>query len=117
MSDTAPENRPQPNRRPSPRRKPRSDCRVECRKGSMGLGPNLAVSLLDVSQSGIRLVVKGSFSKGDETEIVLTGTGGKPIKRSAVAVWTLELPDGSLAVGFRFRQALTFTEAQQVSKP
>src|SRR5256885_2178544 len=53
-----PERTVRKNRRANPRRAPKGSTRVTCRRGSLGLGPNLALSLLDVSETGARLLVK-----------------------------------------------------------
>jgi hypothetical protein len=117
MSDPEPVKKPQANRRPSPRKSPRSDCKAECRKGAMGLGPNIAVSVLDVSQSGARLILKAPLKKGDEAEVILGSGSNKPVKRQSVVVWALAMENGTHAIGFQFRKALSYAETQLVAKP
>ena len=49
------------NRRRSPRRKERMAVELPCRQESHGLGPDLALNLLDISNSGVRLVMTQSL--------------------------------------------------------
>src|SRR4051812_42362137 len=91
--------RPEPtNRRSSKRLQARSSVTIEIRKGSMGLGANLAVKLLDISERGVRVVVKSSLKEKDEVEITLSGHGvGKAIKRIAIVCWVVVLESGQFA--------------------
>src|SRR5205807_5017007 len=52
------------NHRRTRRRRPKNHTKVTCHKGPFGLGPNVAVSMLDVSEAGIRLVVKVPLDRG-----------------------------------------------------
>lgn len=106
-----------PNRRSSVRRPLRSDIRIECRKGAMGLGPNLTQSAVDLSQTGICLVVSASMSRGEEAEVVITGNGRAAIKRGAEVAWSLPQEAGYYFVGLRFRPELSYYEVQQVTRP
>jgi hypothetical protein len=105
------------NRRNS-RRFPVSNlAKIECRKGSLGLGPNLVVEPLDVSETGIRLVLKAALEPGHEAEIVLHGTGlSRPLKRLARVVWSLALETGTFVVGLRFDRPLPYLEMQRITK-
>src|ERR1700690_2094331 len=83
------------NRRRSPRRKPRSSVKVECRKGSHGLGADLSVSLLDTSDSGIRLIVTQALDIMAEVEIIIAGYGMKQaIKRMGHVRWQVKMENG-----------------------
>ncbi len=108
----------QKNRRRWPRKKPRSTAKVECRKGTLGLGLNLAVSLLDISEAGVRLILKAGLNFGDEVEIVIRDFGpSNSIKRVGDVMWCLPLQDGRFCVGVRFEKWISFGEIQQVAKP
>src|SRR5438128_2163012 len=63
MSDTPAK---QPNRRHSRRQPPKGSVRAFCRKGTLGLGPNIAVRLLDLSEGGAQLVVSEELQPGQE---------------------------------------------------
>jgi hypothetical protein len=66
---------PQKERRLTPRRLTKPGVQVICREGSLGLGPNVALSVYDISETGIRLVVKSALATGQEIEVELIGPG------------------------------------------
>ena len=105
MDKTA--NRNPTNRRNCNRRRPRTSVKVECRKGAYGLGPNLAVSVLDVSETGARLVLSQAIDLLAEVEAIVGGYGMKtPIKEvafSALADETGELGSSAPASSFKSR--------------
>ena len=71
------------NRRRSLRRLPKSRVRVTCRRGGFDLGPNLAVSVVDLCEGGIRLVVMEALEPGRDVSIGLEGqTHSRPTLRS-----------------------------------
>jgi hypothetical protein len=118
MSEPA---RSRPNaadRRASRRRSPRSSIRIECRKGSHGLGRNLVKRFLDLSETGIRLLLREELPVGEEAEILLEPRGtGKPLKRMARVVWAFTAgPDGYCA-GLRFDKPLTYVYVQDIATP
>ena len=106
MSQT---NAPASNRRSSARRKPKTTAKVTCVGGTMGIGPNLALSMLDVSETGIRLVLKKAAAVGQEVEVGLEGVGDhRPAKVAARVIWCAALADGSYCIGARFLKALPY---------
>jgi len=71
----------------------------------------VALSVLDVSESGLRLLVKGPLSPGDEVEISLEGTAqAKPFKMTAQVAWALPTADGSYCVGVKFQRDLRYAD-------
>lgn len=105
------------NRRSAIRHPLRSDIRVECRKGMMGLGPNLTQSAIDLSQTGICLTLRASMKRGDEAEVLINGSGRPTIKRCADVAWSLPQDAGHFLVGLRLRPALSYAEMQQLTRP
>jgi hypothetical protein len=106
------------NRRRSQRRKPRTSVKVECRKGAHGLGANLAKTLLDVSDSGVRLIVSKELDLQGEVEIVIGGYGMKaPIKRLGTVRWQLKLENGLFCVGVEFNKHIDYREWQNLASP
>jgi len=88
---------------------PQGHVRIECRVGAMGLGPNIAAELLDISQTGASLVLTSNVGVGAEVEIVLHGSVyAKPIRVMAEVVRPLTTVDGRPAVSVRFAKALTY---------
>ena len=106
-----------PNRRSSIRRRLRTDVHIECRKGIMGLGPNLTHYFLDISQTGVRLALKAPLQKGEEAEVLITGAGPQAIKRMTDVVWSLPMANGCHGTGLHFRQEMSFAELQQITRP
>jgi hypothetical protein len=103
------------NRRHSIRRRPRGATRVACFKGSMGLGTNLALELLDVSETGVRLRVREPLDLKQELQVELTGlVHRRPVKLAAAVIWCVPAADGSYCVGARFSKYLRYADLQQL---
>jgi hypothetical protein len=106
------------NRRQSQRRKPRGCVKLECRHGAYGLGPNLATLVLDVSDTGTRIIVKNELQLEGEVEITIAGYGmQKPIKRLANVRWQVTLDDGRFCVGVEFQKRLIYRDWQNLASP
>ena len=106
------------NRRQSQRRKPRGYVKVECRNGAYGLGPNVASAVLDVSDTGIRMIIKNALQLEGEVEITIAGFGmQKPIKRLAYVRWQVTLEDGQYCVGAEFQKRLVYRDWQNLASP
>ncbi len=106
------------NRRKSQRRRPRTSVKVECRKGSSGLGANLGIALLDLSDSGVRLVISQELSLQSEVEIIISGYGMKEsIKRLALVRWQLKLENGQFCTGVEFQKRLAYRDWQNLASP
>jgi len=109
---------PQSNRRRSQRRKPRTSVKLQCRKGSLGLGPNVAVSALDLSASGVRLIVTQTLDTMAEVEVVIDGYGMKqPVKRVGIVRWQVEMASGQFCVGVEFQKQIEYRDWQNVASP
>jgi hypothetical protein len=97
------------NRRLAPRRSPKKSSKITCRKGHLGLGPNLAVELLDLSEGGVRLVVKAVFNKGDEVEVGLMAPGGmREALRKGHVAWAVPTAQGQCCIGVCFEKYLEY---------
>jgi hypothetical protein len=106
------------NRRQAMRKTPRSTVKVECRAGSSGLGKNIVVQFLDVSEGGARLVVSESLAAQKEVEVLIFGASqSKPIKRVGNVCWALALEGGNFCVGLAFQKRLLFAEVSQNARP
>lgn len=82
------------------------------RKGTTGLGPNLAAGGVELSHDGMRVKVKSELKKGDDVQIALVGIGrGKAMTMIADVRWCRpdEEADAYL-VGICFRRRLTHAE-------
>jgi PilZ domain len=113
-----PQDKPAVNRRLSKRKSARKSALVEVRKGALGLAANVAVQLLDISERGVRVIVKSPFQEHDEVEITLDGQGlKKAIKRIAVVCWSFKLESGEYATGFHFEKPLSYREVTNFARP
>jgi hypothetical protein len=105
------------NRRVSRRWQLRNDAKVECRKG-LGMGPNLVLSSLDISETGARVLLREGLSLGQEVEVLLVGTGlGRPVKRLANVIWSVATDSGCHCTGLHFQKVLRFAEMQLLTRP
>src|SRR5262245_58141882 len=99
----------QQNRRRSPRSSARATIRFQCRKGALGFGPNLAIRVLDLSPSGVRLVLNKALQCADEVEIVIDGHGMRgTIRRLGIIRWNEKLETGQFCVGIEFHKILEY---------
>ena len=105
------------NRRASRRRSPKGSTKIRCYRGPMGLGANVAVSALDVSESGAALVVKAHFKPGEEMEVNLEGIiHRRPIKKMGTVVWCMPTSDGCHIVGVRFQGILRYADLNDLTR-
>ena len=103
------------DRRAMRRRPLKRGVTLTVRKGTMGLGPNLAVGGVELSHDGIRVRIKDQLKRGDEVELGLTGIGcGKPMTLIADVRWCRveESDDGATVffLGAKFRRRLAHAE-------
>jgi hypothetical protein len=104
-----------PNRRASRRLPPGGQVRVECRASCYGLGPNIALRLHDVSEIGVRLVVKTPLEPGREVEVILGSAHIAPVKRVARVVWTSPAEGEGFAVGLSFSPPIDYVTYQRLA--
>jgi hypothetical protein len=91
------------DRRQSQRRRPRPTTAVTCQSAPLVVGANLALSVLDISADGIRLIVRSPLEKGQKIKLDLEGIGYcRPIELVAEVVWSLPTADGNWCVGAKF---------------
>ena len=66
----------------------------------MGMGRNILKSALDVTESGIRIVVAAPLIKNDEAELYFQNMQlGRSVKRLAKVIWSLATEEGSCCAG------------------
>ena len=112
---TAPTHRE--NRRASRRLQGRRTMKLECRKGSLGLGRDIGVRVLDISQTGARVLLKAPLERGQEAELVLDAGHGGVVKRLATVVWSAPAEGGCYCVGFAFNSYLDYNSLLRLSAP
>lgn len=103
------------NQRRCRRQAPRGSTRVCAYRNPLGLGPNIALAILDVSEEGIRLLMQ-ELPAGKEFEINLEGVARKAVKVLAEIAWSVPTADGKFVVGARFQKSLPYVELQAISK-
>jgi hypothetical protein len=104
------------NRRACRRRQPRRTTKVSCRLGVPGVGPELATSLLDLSECGVRALLAAALDSGQKVEVGLTGLWQRQtLKLAAEVVWCLATTDGRWCVGVKFDQRLALPDLETLA--
>jgi hypothetical protein len=107
---------PWADRRDGDRRPARAGARVEVRRRDAGPGPDLAIALLDVSPSGLKVAIRGTVAAGDRLLIAVGPPGESSEYRGAVVRWCVPGAEGTALVGVRLQRPLTATELAEVSE-
>jgi hypothetical protein len=106
-SDEDHDDLPWADRRVNDRRKARAGSRVEVRRGALGMSPDLALKLVDVSEGGVQARLVASARAGEQVEVALWPPGkGHSVRGPAVVCWCLPTPTGEFRVGLRLRRRL-----------
>jgi len=106
------------NRRSDVRWMPRGGITVTCQHGNTGLGPNLAVTILDISETGIRLVANAALEKHDEIEINMLASGNPaPVRLLADVVWSVATADGNYCLGATFQKRMPYSDLIRLTQP
>jgi len=97
------------------RRNLKHSVEITVRKGTMGLGPNIAAGGIELSADGVQLEVKEELKKGAEIEIGLTGVGrSRPMMLVAEVRWCQAEAEGkTFVIGASFRRRLTHNELSE----
>ena len=104
------------NRRISARRKPRPSVKVACYRGTLDLGKNLAVSLVDISETGLRLVVSAELPPGQPITVLLQGPlQQRPLKLAAHVVWGAPAADGNFSIGVQLEKYLRYQDILELT--
>ncbi len=105
------------NRRLAQRRPAKNRVKIVCRRGALDLGPNLAVALLDVSETGARFIVKDALQTGRDVSISLEGQSTlRPIPRVGSVAWCVPAADGNFCVGVNFQKRLPYRDFLEMSR-
>jgi hypothetical protein len=105
--------------RPRARRNPaKASCKVSCRRGALGLGPNLALAILDVSETGTCLRVREPLEPRQEIEIGVEGLGhSRPLRLPSQVAWCVGTADGFCCIGARFENRLNYRDLHMLARP
>jgi PilZ domain len=108
---------PIPERRTLPRRTAKHGARAELRRGLLGMGPDLAVELVDVSQEGARIRLRAPVCPGEQVEVALWPPGGlRSLRGPAVVRWCRPAADGTAQAGVRFRTRMTLNDLSKLAE-
>jgi PilZ domain len=92
-------------RRGGPRHKPRGRIRVSCHADP--LGPNVARALVDLSEVGLRLLIKEPLVLGTHVALTIQRINHMvPVHCTGIVRWSLERDDGSCSVGVELHNRL-----------
>lgn len=117
MSNPAPRTpAPTKNQRRSRRQAPKSCTRIIAYSNAFGFGKNVALQILDVSETGIRLLVKRDLPVGLEFEIKLESAGTNSVKTTATIVWSIQATDGQWVVGASFAKPINYRDLHSLAK-
>jgi hypothetical protein len=107
----------QKNRRLNWRRPPNGLIGVVCQKGSLGLGLNLALSLVDLSEDGACLLVKEALNLGEEVCLNLEAPGNRrPVRCLGQVVWVQPRSEGVYSVGIRFEKRVAYADLLHLTR-
>src|SRR5262245_54676513 len=99
------------------RRSPKRSSKITCRKGHLGLGPNIGLRMLDLSEAGVRMIVKVQLAEKDEVEIgFMAPADMREIFRKGKVVWVVPTADGEFCIGVLFEKFLPYTNVIDLSR-
>ena len=73
------------------------------------MGPNVASRMLDLSETGVRLIIKEALKKGEEVEVEIDKPGGQKSQiRKGTVEWSVPTSDNEHCVGIQFDKPLEY---------
>jgi hypothetical protein len=98
------------------RRQPKAGTDVSYRRGSLGLGPEVAARLLDVSEGGAMLIMGEPLLLGEDVEVNITPPGhSRPLVRMGIVARCRPLEEGGFAAGVEFQSYLSYADLFQLT--
>ena len=97
------------NTRRSRRQTAKSGTKLRAYRNPLGLGPNIGLRTLDISETGLRLILKEELPVGHSFEVEIEGPSMKPFKAVAILHWILKAEDGTFIAGASFDKALAYS--------
>jgi len=103
------------NRRAAIRRKPKS-IQVRCRRGWMGVGPDIALTLRSISETGALLLVTDALKPAEEVELEFDASFfPKPLRVRANVVRAKIVPGNVYCVGVKFQQRISYADFNRLT--
>jgi PilZ domain len=105
-----------PNRRLSTRHRPKGCTKAACRKGTLDLGKDSALAILDIGENGMRLLVHERLNKDQEVAVTLEGHNHpRPLRVIGRVAWCLETVHRTFCVGVEFNKRLPYIELTRLA--
>ena len=102
---------PERDKRLSRRKPVKRGVTAQCRRGQLGLGADVAVGVVDISECGACLLVKVELKHGEDAEVILAGVGrSKPLKVTCEVRSCVPEAEDVFRVGLRFRKRVAYAE-------
>jgi len=106
------------NRRISRRLLAKHGIKAACRRGSLDLGRDIAQGVLDISEDGVRLVLREPVKPEEEVSLTLTATAVvRPLKRLGSVAWVVASADGTFCAGVRLHKRLLYADLSRLVRP
>jgi PilZ domain len=103
-------------RRVDRRVRPKASTKATCRKGTLDLGGNIMLGVLDVAETGVRVLLREQLANDQEVAVTLEGPGhSRPLRAVGNVVWCLQTRDSDYCAGIRFRKRLSFSDITRLS--
>jgi hypothetical protein len=87
-----------------------SEARVACQRGELFLGPNVATSLVDVSESGLGIRTRELLVIGERVSVSLDGIGTSIVQRLGRVAWCAPADGGGFRAGVELDAPLEYAE-------
>jgi hypothetical protein len=108
---------PRRNKRRCRRQVPKRSAKAMAYRNALGVGSNIAAGILDVSETGARLLLNEQLRDGHEFEVDFETMGARPIKTVATVIWTVAAADGRFVTGVSFAKALKYADLLTLARP
>src|SRR5262245_13502349 len=104
------------NRRVHLRRCPKRTTKATCRLGTLGLGPTLVLALLDVSETGVRLLLREPVDPNKEVTVTLEAAHHRrPVQLTGHVAWCVAAAEVGHCVGVQFEKRLPYAECLKLA--
>jgi PilZ domain len=105
-----------PNRRLTSRHRPKGCTKAACRKGTLDLGKDSALCILDIGENGMRILLHEPLVKNQEVAVTLEGPNhARPLRVVGRIAWCLETVHRTFCVGIEFSKRLPYIELTRLA--
>jgi PilZ domain len=102
-------------RRLDKRFRPKNMTKVTCRKGTLDLGANIILGILDLAETGVRLLVREQLAANQEVAVTLECPSDKrPLRVIGFVAWCVPTKDDKFCLGVRFSKRLRYAEVARL---